>query len=519
MIKNDPNNIKNTKTSLLIKKLASWFVFLVREKIPQLLEKIYNSTQPVVESLGKAARYRNTDYGLIIASALVGVIIGLFIVVFHKSMEFAEEAFQLMRHKSAEYIQWYFFAIILIPAIGGLLIGILRKTIFKSVDQDGLETVVKALVYKNGVIDWRNSVKSILFAALSIGSGGGAGREGPTIVLGSSLGSAFAQLINLRPSYIRVLCGSGAAAAISGIFNAPLGGIVFALEALIGDVGLKAFVPLVISSVLATATTRVFLGDVALLITPNIVHIRAIDYIFLTIAGIMSGYVALYFLKTFNLTSKYITKLLAPIPDFLRPAIGGLIAGFLVLLLPTMLETSYNPINYAISWDGARLVKSTIIDRFALSFNSDFLLTGAIIALFTVLIKPISNAVTLASGGSGGTFAPSIKVGAMFGFCFGYVLSLFFPGASPGLFAMVCAAAVLAGTYQIPLAAGIIIFEITRNYELILPLIFVSVLSSFIVHKSKIRTFNPFQSDMVDDENRLHPTLKQESKDKDDQND
>jgi len=130
-------------------------------------------------------------------------------------------------------------------------------------------------------MDWKNSFKSIIFAALLIGSGGGAGREGPTIVLGSSIGSTFAQLLRLKPQQLRVLCGSGAAAAISGIFNAPLGGIVFALEAIIGSISIKAFAPLVVSSVLATATTRILVGNNPLLIAPKIEDVYLFDYVFL----------------------------------------------------------------------------------------------------------------------------------------------------------------------------------------------------------------------------------------------
>ena len=113
------------------------------------------------------------------------------------------------------------------------------------------------------------------------------------------------------------------------------------------------------------------------------------------------------------------------------------------------------------------------------------------VAVATVLVKPISNAISLGSGGAGGTMAPVIKVGAMFGFCFGAVIDIFFPEMSPGLYALVGAAAVLAATYQIPLTGGIVLFEICHNYDLMLPLVFSSVFAAFIVQKMGIKSFNP----------------------------
>ena len=130
-------------------------------------------------------------------------------------------------------------------------------------------------------------------------------------------------------------------------------------------------------------------------------------------------------------------------------------------------------------------------------------------AFSTILLKPISAALTISEWWSGWCFSPSIKVGAMFGFCFGYGLHFVRLGASPGLFATVAAGAVLAGTYQLPLAAGIICFEITKNPELLLPMIYSSVFASFIVQKMGLRTFNPFQKETVVDESRLHPVLKE----------
>lgn len=461
-------------------------------KINLLYDKIYHS-----------------DYSIIIISAIIGIIIGLFIVLFHSTMSFFEYIFTSLASLSNSYFNLFTLTIPLIACLGGLLIGVLRKYIFRHETVDGLDKVIQAIVFEKGIISWRNSIKAIILSAISIGSGGGAGREGPTMALGASLGSSLARLFKLKPKEVRLLCGSGAAAAISGIFNAPLGGIVFALEAMIGDVGMKGFIPLVISSVTSTATIRMILGDQALLIPPVITHLKFGDYFLLAIAGMLSGVIAYYYLKTYYKTFKITQNTLKKVPDILKPAVGGLISGILVMFLPTLMETTYNPINYAIQWNGAKLIENTFISYFPNLFAIyNPMLLGLIIAVLTVLLKPISNAVTLGSNGSGGTFAPSIKAGAMFGFSFGYLLHFVIPGIPPGLFAMVCSAAVLSGVYQLPLSAAIIVFELSKNPEMILPLIFSSVFSSFIIHKKGIKTFSALQKGVVDDEEKLHPILR-----------
>lgn len=474
-----------------------------------LISKAKEKTSPVFESFERIDQYKSSDYSIIVISAIIGIVIGFFVYVFHLTMEFAESFFTVIRVSASSYLGWYLLIIPFIPALGGLFIGIMRKWVFKGINVDDLNTVVHSLIHNHGKIDWRNALKSILFAGASIGSGGGGGREGPTIALGASIGSSLAQLIGLKRENRRVLCGAGAAAAISGIFNAPLGGIVFALEAVIGDVGLKSFVPIVISSVLSTAVSRIFLGDSALLIAPTMIEVRFFDYLYLAGLGILSGFVAIYFIKTFNATSKSFKKRTAKYPELLKPVIGGFSVGILLMFLPTLLETTYNPINHAIGWKVNQLSENSIFSFFTRVLTiENAALFGVLAAFSTILLKPISAALTISSGGAGGAFAPSIKVGAMAGFCFGYLLRFVSPGASPELFAIVGAGGVLAGTYQLPLSAGIICFEITKNHELLLPLIYSSVFSSFIVQKMKQRTFNPFQKETVVDEERLLPVLK-----------
>jgi len=293
-----------------------------------------------------------------------------------------------------------------------------------------------------------------------------------------------------------MLSGAGAAAAISGIFNAPLGGMMFAVELIYGDLNLRSFVPLVVASVMSTAVVRLLLGTEPILMSPETFDASLTDYIFLAAAGIASGGIALYFLRTFRWTRSRIRNYVRQFPEVFRPAIGGAGAGLLVAFLPSMLETTYTPVNEAIQGTGILLI-----------------------AAISVLVKPVSAGLTIGSDGSGGTFAPALKVGALFGFSFGMLGSQIIPGMEPGLYALVCAAAVLGGTYRMPLTAALLVFEISRNYDLILPLIFATVFAAFIVVRSNIPTFHPADAEaarkyLQQEEGRLVKTTHEDAKKK-----
>ncbi len=420
-----------------------------------------------LESLRRVPSYRHTDYGLIISSSLLGIAIGGAVPLFHFVVAYASGRFDdfFLAAETYPTLRYLFFPFIV--AAGGLFVGVLNATVFRGIKDEGLNSVVEA-VNRDGRLHRRSSLKAILNAALSIGSGGGAGREAPTILLGASIGSTLGRTLRLRTDQLRVLGAAGAASAISAIFNAPLGGIVFAVETMIGEVNVSAFVPLVISSVMATATTRLFLGDSPILVTPPKMILSLHDYFLLVLVGVLSGGIALYYLRMYKWCFAKTEKLLHGFPEFIRPALGGLAQGVLVALLPTMMETTYDPINLAIAGTGTLLV-----------------------AAITVLLKPFSTAITLGSGGYGGTLAPALKIGALFGFTFGFLLQLLVPGTSPGLYALVGTAAVLAGCYRMPLTGAILVFEICGNYHLILPLMLASIFSAFVVQRAKLTTFNP----------------------------
>lgn len=439
----------------------------IEQKIPQFYNFLQNS---FLKSSHRFYLYRHTEMGLIITSMVIGIAIGFSIVLFHWVVSSFDSFFSSFHYmaEDVQYIQFLVFP--LIAGFGGLLVGILNHTAFKNLRADGIPFVIHAINFKQGVLPFFLSVRAIINSALSIATGGGAGREAPTVLLGASVGSGLGQFFNLSSNQLKLLAASGAAAAIAGIFNAPLGGIVFALEIIIGTVSIQSFVPIVIASVMSTATARFFLGNQPILVDPPNYQIFWFDYFIVIILAVIAGLVSVYYLKTFHSTKIFVKRKLLKLHPILKPAIGGLGAGLLLAMVPYLLETNYEPINTTIVGEGVWFL-----------------------ALATILLKPISNAITLGSGGEGGTFAPSMKTGAMVGFLFGLVLTYFLPETNIGIYALMGAAALISGTYLAPLTGTIIIFEISRNYGLILPIMMVSVISIVIVRRFNVRSFNPLQ--------------------------
>lgn len=445
--------------------------------------------------INRATLYRFTDDALLLSSALAGIVVGLAIVVFHKVLELFELGWRMLSPEAwqatgIDHLSWTTLLVPLITAAGGFVVGLLKRSVlFRDVHHHGLHSVSESLSEKASPLTWKHSLHAMILSSVSIASGGGAGREAPTVILGSSVASGLARLGQLDRRHIRVLGAAGAAAAISGIFNAPLGGILFSVEAITGELRARTFLPIVIASVLATTTVRTILGNDPLLVAPLEHSVSLIDYPLLAIAGICSAFIAAYYLRTYKSTYKHAAHRLQRIPELARPALGGLLAGLPLMVLPWLLETTYRPINMALSG----------------SMNPTWWV-GLLLATATIVLKPITNAITLASGGEGGTLAPAMKVGALFGFVLGTLLSLILPDTSVGLYAIVCAGAVLSGSFRAPLTGGLLLFEVSGNYELLLPLLFSAVVSVYIIRRLRVTTFNP-----LDDLDRHVPGTAQQA--------
>ncbi len=361
---------------------------------------------------------------------------------------------------------WYFR--VCIPALGGLVVGPVVYFLAREAKGHGVPEVMEAVTLRSGIIRKRVVFIKCIVSAVCIGTGGSVGREGPIVQIGSAIGSSIGQVLRVSADRIRTLVGCGAAAGIAATFNAPIAGSMFALEIILGDFGLATFSPIVISSVAATAVSRHFLGDSPAFIVPAYQLISAWELPLYVILGFFCALVAVAFTTALYRAEDIFDKL--RMPEHLKAVLGGLILGVMGLLFPHILGVGYPAIDLCLMQK--------------LSWWVLFLL---------VVFKILSTSVTLGSGGSGGIFAPSLFLGAMAGGFFGTAVHHIFPEvtASPGAYSIVGMGAVVSGTTHGPLSAILILFEMTGDYKIILPLMIaciVGCLASGQILKDSIYT-------------------------------
>jgi CIC family chloride channel protein len=342
-----------------------------------------------------------------------------------------------------------------IPAAGGLVVGPLVYFLAREAKGHGVPEVMEAVALRGGIIRKRVVLVKTLASAISISTGGSVGREGPIVQIGSAIGSTLGQMLKVSQDRMRTLVGCGAAAGIAATFNAPIAGSMFALEVILGDFGLATFSPIVISSVVATAVSRAFLGDTPAFIVPAYELVSAWEFPMYLVLGLFCAVVGVTFTKVLYRVEDLFDDF--KFPEYLKAIIGGLILGFGGLFFPQVLGVGYGAIDLAL------MQKMTWW-----------------LLLVLILIKILATSITIGSGGSGGVFAPSLFLGAMAGGFFGTAVHQLFPNvtASPGAYSIVGMGAVVSATTHGPLAAILILFEMTGSYEIILPLMFSCIIGT-----------------------------------------
>jgi CIC family chloride channel protein len=353
----------------------------------------------------------------------------------------------------AQSTPWY--ARVWVPALGGLIVGPLVYFFAREAKGHGVPEVMEVVALRSGVIRKRVVFVKSLASAVSIGTGGSVGREGPIVQIGSAIGSSIGQVLKLSADRIRTLVGCGAAAGIAATFNAPIAGTMFALEIILGDFGLATFSPIVISSVVATAVSRSFLGDVPAFAVPVYQLISAWELPLYVILGFFCAAVAVAFTRVLYGAEDLFDRL--RFPEYLKAVLGGLILGIMGLYLPHILGVGYAAMDLALMQE--------------LSWG---LMLGLVVA------KIVATSITIGSGGSGGVFAPSLFMGAMAGGFFGTAVHHIFPAvtAPPRAYSIVGMGAVVSGTTHGPLSAIMILFEMTGEYKIILPLMIACIIST-----------------------------------------
>ncbi|MBW1962002.1 MAG: chloride channel protein [Deltaproteobacteria bacterium] len=350
-------------------------------------------------------------------------------------------------------LPWYLR--ILLPALGGMVVGPLVYFGAREAKGHGVPEVMEAVALRNGFIRKRVVVIKSLASAITIGTGGSVGREGPIVQIGSAIGSTIGQLLHVSADRMKILVGCGAAAGIAATFNAPIAGSMFALEIILGDFGLATFSPIIISSVTATAISRHYLGDFPAFLVPQHKMVSFWEFPFYLGLGLFCAVIAVIFIKVLYRTEDIFDEL--NFPEYLKAIVGGAVLGAMSLLFPHLLGVGYGAIDQALMG-----------------------LSAWWVLLLLIPFKILATSITIGSGGSGGIFAPSLFLGAMAGSLFGMGVHTLFPEltATPGAYGLVGMAAVVGGTTHGPLTAILIIFEMTGDYKIILPLMTTCIIST-----------------------------------------
>jgi len=348
---------------------------------------------------------------------------------------------------------WWLLAI---PAAGGLIVGPLVYFFAREAKGHGVPEVMEAVAMRGGVMRKRTAAVKILASAITIGSGGSVGREGPIVQIGSVIGSSIGQWLRVPARQLRTIVGCGAAAGVAATFNAPIAGALFAVEVIVGDFAVSQFSPIVISSVVATVVSRAFLGNHPAFEVPAYELVSPFELLPYMLVGVVAALVGLTFVRVLYFVED-VSDRARFLPDWAKPALGGMLVGLIGFQVPNVFGVGYETITQA--------------------------LAGALPAytLGVLLVAKIAaTSITVGSGGSGGVFAPSLFLGAVTGGLFGSVVHQWFPEwmASSGAYALVTMGAVVAATTHAPITAILIIFEMTQSIDIIPPLMAACVVST-----------------------------------------
>ncbi|NPB09652.1 MAG: chloride channel protein [Thermodesulfobacteria bacterium] len=415
---------------------------------------------------------------LLLDTILIGAAGALAAFIFAHMVDFSQEFFLVklakyrppgLPNEGGSLEEWVGpYGLLLIPVVttlGGLISGLIVQLLAPEAKGHGTDAAIRAFHFEEGKVRFRVPFVKMLASAVTLGSGGSAGREGPTAQIGSGIGSIYATLTKRPPHERRLLLLMGMAAGLSAIFRSPIGCAFFAIEVLYSQIEFesRALLYTLISAVIAYVLIGFATGWKPLFSLPPDLGVTAsYEYLFFAVLGIFSGIMGALLPNIFGFIHSSFERL--PLPFFVKPAIGGLLLGLIALALPQVLGIGYGWLQHAINGN----------------LTGDLMLTLA-------LVKAVAFSLTVGSGGSGGDFAPSLYVGGMLG---GFVASLFHQ--DPAAYVVVGMASVFGAAARAPIANSLIVVEITGGFHL-LPAASLSVMLAYLI-QTAISNYLPYRS-------------------------
>ncbi len=423
-----------------------------------------------LESLVVWAQNKLTNKQFIFLSSVLVGISAAFAVIVLKT--FAHWVFTFASYVTSNTNLFKFgFIKILLPVFGILLtVFVVKKFLGGSIEK-GTSQILHAVAKKASIIPKKQMYAQIVTSSLTVGLGGSAGLESPIVITGAAFGSNYAQKYKLNYKDRTLLIGCGVAAGIAAAFNAPIAGVLFAIEVLLVDVSIAAFTPIMISAATGALVSVIALDETILL---SLKQRQTFDYHnipYYVLLGMFTGFIAVYYARNFQKTEHFFSRI--KLGPYKKALFGSSILAILILIFPTLFGEGYESIKTLCETDPSILLENTLFRNFR---NNNWVLL--LFVGCTMLLKAFATGITLGSGGNGGNFAPSLFLGSYVGFFFSKLLNLTGLTHLPiSNFTMVGMAGILSGLFHAPLTAIFLIAEITGGYDLMIPLMIVSSIS------------------------------------------
>jgi len=403
---------------------------------------------------------------IFLSSVLIGISCSLAVIVLKT---FAHSVFSF-----ATYINGILklsFINSILPIIGILLTVFVIKKVLNGTIEKGTSQILYAVAKKASIIPRKQMYAQIVTSSLTVGLGGSAGLESPIVVTGAAFGSNFAQNYKLPYKDRTLLIGCGVAAGIAAAFNAPIAGVLFAIEVLLVDVSISAFTPIMISAATGALVSAIVLDETILLSFKKQEAFNYHNIPFYVILGILTGFIAVYYARNFQKVEHYFAHL--KMGAYKKALIGSSLLALLIFVFPTLFGEGYESIKTLSESDPGKILDNTLFGDFRNNQWVLLLFVGC-----TMMVKVFASGLTIGSGGNGGNFAPSLFLGSYLGFFFSKFITMIGLSKLPiSNFTMVGMAGILSGLFHAPLTAIFLIAEITGGYSLMIPLMIVSSIS------------------------------------------